>query len=137
MEIQTVAYTGLNDAIEITLSDGSVWYDLANNPPDNEFRRALKGWLDVGGIIAPFVPPPPVIPTSVSRAQALMALYNAGLLQAVKDEVYTHPYTPITIWFENATTWDRYNPYVLGVGIELGLSDEAIDGLFKQASLLG
>lgn len=135
MDIQTVTYTGLNDAIEITLSDGSVWYDFAGNPPNNDFRRALAEWIDGGGIIGPFVPPAPVI-RPVSRAQALMALYNAGKLEDLEAIVAAHPYQPVRIWYSSANSWERNHAYVAMLGPEMGLSDAQIDSLFIAAASL-
>ncbi len=74
------------------------------------------------------------VPTSVTRAQALMALYNAGKLEDLEAIIAAHPYRPVRIWFENANEWLRSNPYVNLLGPELGLTDEGIDNLFIEAA---
>lgn len=76
------------------------------------------------------------VPTSVTRAQALMALYNAGKLEDLEAIIAAHPYRPVRIWFENANEWLRANPYVNLLGPELGLTDEGIDNLFIEAAKL-
>lgn len=78
-----------------------------------------------------------LVPAKVTRAQALMALYKAGLLQQVKDAVAAHPLEEVRIWFENSLNWERNNPYVLAIGMELELTDDQIDGLFIAAALEG
>lgn len=48
-----------------------------------------------------------LIPMEVTAAQAQVALYNAGLLEAVEDKIANHPYPPIRIWFRSARNWRR------------------------------
>ena len=79
---------------------------------------------------------PAEVPKAVTRAQALMALYNAGKLDALEAKIAAHPYRPVRIWFENANEWLRANPYVNLLGPELGLTDEDIDALFTEAARL-
>lgn len=78
-----------------------------------------------------------VVPTKVTRAQALMALHKAGLLPQVKDAVAAHPLEEVRIWFANSLNWERNNPYVLAIGMELELTDDQIDDLFIAASKEG
>lgn len=83
-----------------------------------------------------FVDPPPTVPVFVTKAQAKIALYNAGLLDEVEAIVAAHPYPPVRIWYEAANDWYRANPYVLAIGVELGLTTEQVDDLFIAAALL-
>lgn len=76
------------------------------------------------------------IPSEVSPAQAEIALYNAGMLDAVNALLDTYPYEPVRIWWRKATYISRNHPYLEAVAIELDLSDETVDGLFKAASIL-
>lgn len=71
---------------------------------------------------------------SVTRAQALMALYKAGILDQVKQKVAAHPLEEVRIWYENALNWTRFNPYVMAIGEEMNLTDEQIDDLFIAAT---
>ncbi|MEZ2409839.1 hypothetical protein AB6806_23895 [Bosea sp. RCC_152_1] len=77
--------------------------------------------------------PPPVI---VSRAQAQMALFNAGLLDDLETIIANHPYRPVRIWYESANIWERANPYVSMLAPELNLTEEQIDALFVAAAKL-
>lgn len=84
-----------------------------------------------------YVPPepgPPVVPASVTRAQALVALHEAGLLPAVEAAVEAHSYEVLRIWWRNALSFERANPYLNALAGELELTDADIDGLFIAAS---
>lgn len=74
------------------------------------------------------------VPKSVTRAQALLALYNFDLLTQLESMIAEHPYPPVKIWFNNANEWYRDNVYVQALGPELGLTEQQIDDLFIQAS---
>lgn len=77
---------------------------------------------------------PVEVPVKVSKAQAQLALFNAGLLDDLEVIILNHPYRPIRIWYESANEWRRDNPYVAALGPELGLTEEQIDALFIAAS---
>lgn len=82
---------------------------------------------------------PPVsfaAPVSVSKAQAQMALYNAGLLDQLEAVIAAHPYRPVRIWYESANEWLRSHPYVSMLAPELGITEEQIDALFVAAARL-
>ena len=82
------------------------------------------------------VPRAPVVPASVSKAQAQIALYNAGLLDQLELVIAGHPYRPVRIWYESANVWERKNPYVSLLGPELDLTEDEIDTLFIEAAKL-
>lgn len=103
------------------------WRDLLNH---QGFRR----W-DGADVVA-YDPPTPAepFPSVVTSAQAKIALYSAGLLDQVKAVVAAHPYEVVRLWYDNAGTWERGNPYVQALGVEIGLTDEQIDDLFIAAN---
>lgn len=70
-------------------------------------------------------------PLSVTAAQAKLALYNADLLDAVKEAAAAYP--PMQIFFDNAPTWSEDHPYVWGLAAQLGIPDEQITKLFNDA----
>lgn len=72
----------------------------------------------------------------VSKAQAQMALFNAGLLDQLEVIIRNHPYRPVRIWYESANEWRRDNPYVAMMAPALDLSEEQIDALFVAAARL-
>ncbi|EIM25762.1 hypothetical protein [Microvirga lotononidis] len=111
-------------AIQIT---DEQWLEFISN---GGFRR----WEN-GGVV-PYSPPTPEppFPSVVTAAQAKIALFNGGLLDQVKAVVAAHPYEIVRIWFADANNWERGNPYVQALGVEIGLTDEQMDELFVQAS---
>lgn len=73
------------------------------------------------------------VPSSVSAAQACLILEDDGLLAQVETIVAAMPKV-VQIWFARANTWERFNPYVMGIGLELDLTDEALDDKFRRAA---
>jgi hypothetical protein len=83
-----------------------------------------------------FKAPPPAVPAVISKAQAQLALYGAGILDQLEAIIAAHPYRPVRIWYESANSWERKNPYVNLLGPELNLSEAQIDALFVEAGRL-
>ena len=79
--------------------------------------------------------PHPTVPQSVSRFQARAALHLAGYLPAV-EALMTNEATPMLarLAWQDALTFERHSPTVLGMGAALGLDDAAIDALFVTAA---
>lgn len=73
----------------------------------------------------------PRVPQSVTRAQAKIALLRSGHLDMVKTAVEANP--EAEIWFEDAQTWERQNPYVIDLGEKLLGGSDVIDALFIAA----
>jgi hypothetical protein len=67
-------------AVALTLMDGTVWHTDASMPPDTAIRRALADWVAAGGVIEPYVPPPPAPLPPVSGRQFKAALALAGFI---------------------------------------------------------
>lgn len=72
---------------------------------------------------------------SVTAAQAKVALYRHNLLGQVENIIEQYP-EDVKIWYNNALIWERNNPYVLGLALELGIADSYVDDLFVYASKL-
>ncbi|MCX5580350.1 hypothetical protein [Kaistia terrae] len=96
--------------------------------------------------------PVPCVPASVSAAQAKLALDavitvpgeeveegvfvgRVKLLDAVEAMTAAHPVRAVRIWFADANVWERTQPYVSALGLEMSLDDDAIDTLFVAADL--
>jgi hypothetical protein len=95
------------------------------------FQRAVAGEF---GPIAAYVAPAPAVPESVTPAQAKIVLFEAGLLDDVEQMIKSHQYRPVRIWWENAVQFDRGNPYLEAMGLEIGLTDEQMDAMFIAAA---
>lgn len=102
--------------------------------PDSTDPDALgyQEWLQAGNSPSKPIPTPQPI-TEVSAAQARIALLNVGLLAPAETKAKAAG-GATAIWWEYATTWHRSNQYVNTLGASMGLSDAAIDLLFKQAA---
>jgi len=91
--------------------------------------------LPEGTVIDAYVAPPPPIPSSVTRFQALATLSAGGYLDTVHAYIDTLPRSNITrLAFENATDWERASPTVNALATMLGLTDAQIDELFIAAA---
>lgn len=83
--------------------------------------------------------PAPIVPDRVSPAQAETALYrydDGVLLGLVNDLIAAYPYEPVRIWWRKATYLSRDHPYLQALAIELGLSEETVNGLFLGADAI-
>ena len=80
-------------------------------------------------------PPATTVPQSVSRFQARAALHLAGYLSAV-ETLMTNEATPVLarLAWQDALTFERYSPTVLGMAQALGLDEAAIDQMFITAA---
>lgn len=81
----------------------------------------------------------PLVPQSITRRQARLALLSAGKLTAVESAIaaLADPAQQMAaqIEYENAT-WERANPWVDQLGAQAGLSPADIDQLFISAASL-
>jgi len=110
------------------------------NAPANRHFAELKELEAAGEItIAPYVPPTEQelleewrATTSVSKFQAKAALAQAGLLDQVKQAVASADTITQLAW-EDATEFNRNSPTIAALSQALGLTDEQVDDLFKQA----
>lgn len=74
------------------------------------------------------------VPYSVTRAQALIALDEAGLLEQVEALVASHPYNTLRLWWANAQEFERANAYLNAIALEISLTEEQVDDLFRTAA---
>jgi hypothetical protein len=95
---------------------------------------------DEGGVpaIEPYTPPPApgaTVPESVTPYQAREALRGAGLLATVNAHIEAEgAESPAYNAWHYASRIRRASPFVESIGPALGLSEEAIDGLFIAAA---
>ena len=84
-----------------------------------------------------FITPTPVIPVpqSVTPAQFRRALNQLDLRDAVEAAVAQADRDTQDMW-GYSMSFDRDNPYLLGMAQALGISDEQLDGVFILAGSL-
>ncbi len=114
--------------------------------PANWLELAAPGELASRGIVTEEVDdtppvtenpgaPAPAPQLTVTQRQARLALLEAGLLDQVQAAVNAQGGAAKITW-EYASYINRDDAIIKGVWTSLGLSDAAIDLLFKKASLI-
>lgn len=97
-------------------------------------NQGRRKWLNGKVVVYEGTATPEAVVHVVTAAQAKIALYHAGLLDAVEAAVRAHPYPPVRIWYSDAREWERGFSYVQALGLELGLTDAQMNALFLAAS---
>ena len=83
----------------------------------------------------PLPDPPPCQAQQITMRQCRLILHQYGLLLAVQQVVSTLG-TEAQIEWEYASTVERSNPLVSAVAIAAGMSEDQINVMFTEASLL-
>lgn len=82
---------------------------------------------------------PPTVPSRITRRQGRLALLHAGKLSEVESAIgaIADPTQKMAaqIEYENAT-WERGNPWIEQLGVQIGLTPADIDQLFITAATL-
>lgn len=81
-----------------------------------------------------FTPPQQqtIVPAEVTRRQAVLALYDAGMLSAVESWVASVG-GELEIYWKHSLVFRRNHAFVEAARIELGLTHQQMDGLFISA----
>jgi len=101
------------------------------DPANSDYQEYLK-WLEAGNQPEPYIESPKLIPSIVTMRQARIALHRAGILSTIEAALQDN--VEAQIEWEYATTVDRNSALVTELASSLGLSPEALDALFDQAS---
>ena len=126
------------------------WALIQNGVVANVVEAGAKppgSWVEVTGAFGPgdfydgqtFTHHPGGVPQSVTMRQARLALHAAGLLgnvQAAIDAMSEPAKTQAQITWDHSTEVQRRNGLVSQLAPALGLSEQAVDSLFIQASTL-
>ena len=122
---ETGSILAVIDGLQMTVPD-----DMANR-----HRQMIAEWEAEGNAIEPYVPPPEPVPSAVSMFQARAALLAAGLYEAVDAAIQQAGGVNLVAW-EYATEVRRDSPMVQAMAQQLGLTDEQVDDLFRQAAAI-
>lgn len=122
--MQTYKYTDESNAVVHVIDEDGI-----------SRMSMIASALPEGASVEPYVAPPPPIPQTVTRFQALATLSAAGHLPTIRTYIATLGEDDITrLAFENATEWERTSLTVNALAAMLGLSDAQVDDLFVAAS---
>jgi hypothetical protein len=127
-----------SDGKEISIAD-RFHPDIAATIVDASTAAGVEpGWTYVDRVFrAPTAPEPaaPPVPSSISPAQARIALHNADLLDQVEAAVASAGIVTQIAWAQ-ATAIERDSPTVAALSAALGLSDGQLDDLFTAGAAI-
>jgi hypothetical protein len=126
-------YQLTNSESIIRIEDGAV---IPADTLNTDYQNYLA-WLAAGNIAQ--MPVKPALPTidelrakmSLTSAQFRINLIKAGYYQKVVDAIALLPVThEMVILWEYSFQFDRLNPYLIALGVQLGMTAEQMDAVF-------
>lgn len=139
------AYSAAGDSVQLLAAgkpqgvSAEEWADTVKRNQEHLTIIASKPWwegsgYDIAGLIAGAdMSPPPV--TVITMRQAQLALFNAGLIDAVEAAVAAAD-KKTQIYWKTSTELHRENEVLLDVAKSLKMTPEQVDQLFEEASKL-
>jgi hypothetical protein len=96
---------------------------------------AVEQLADDNADVVAFLNPPAIVPQTVSRMQAMVALSRAGLLTPVQTWVAGQDAEIQLIW-NNAPDFSRDSTLLANAAAALGLTAAQVDALFVSAAAI-
>ncbi|MDR2325109.1 MAG: hypothetical protein LBE51_06845 [Acidovorax sp.] len=120
---------------------GGVYAFEGDGSQDGYITQSMRA-MSAAEIHAHLNPPsaPEPVPQTISRAQGRLVLYRAGLWASVL--AYVAGITDPAEQFEadaalnHTTDWQRSSPFLGRAAMALGLSDQQLDNLFRDAAAI-
>ena len=130
-KLGTVIFNQTEPSCVIRTTDGAC---IPADPSNTDYGAYLV-WLSEGNTPTPADPIVIPVPTTISMAQAQLALLAAGHLDDVEAAVEPLPRESQIIW-KKANTVQRGDPLVAQMAALLGLNEAGVDALFIAGSKL-
>ena len=93
------------------------------------------GWTYINNVWTLPAAPPTIVPSSVTRFQAMAELSNMGLLAQV-TALIPNQSTLVQLAWANAQSFDRDSPTIAALAESLGLTSAQIDQMFIAAATI-
>lgn len=109
----------------------------AADPPEGEVLLSAELARVDGQVVEQATfgpPPPPPVPLAVSKMQAKLALFDAGLLDDVDAYMAGAADARTKLYWAEAADIHRDHPLVAGITALLGLTEQQVDDLFRAAA---
>jgi hypothetical protein len=97
------------------------------------YESMLVASLPPSTVVTAFVSPPPLVPKSVTRFQALAALDDAGLTPSIEAYMTSTASLRTRRAWQEAQTFERDSSTVVALAALLGLTSSQTDALFMAA----
>jgi hypothetical protein len=117
----TATYANAQQADVLLIKDDGSRQVLKPNDP------RLKGI-----VIGPYEPPPPPVP-DLTPLQLRQGLLAAGMLDDVEALIAAGP-VDLRLAYQHASAFERSHPMIAALAAQIGLSDAAVDHLFRAAA---
>jgi hypothetical protein len=111
---------------------GATWHDVVREY--GEPFTGLEGGVWVIRTVDPSTLPPPV-PSSITPRQCRLILAQQGMLSTVEATIAQMDEATRITW-EYALEFKRYDPLLIDLGVDLGLTSAQIDRFFIAAAQL-
>lgn len=103
-----------------------------------EQAKQLLNWDEDTGYNPSFEPPLPPVPASVTRRQALTVLTLGGYINQIEAAIAAiqdlQQRIIAQVFWRESQQFERNNPTLIALAYAIGLTDEQLDDLFRQAA---
>lgn len=133
--MQVHGYTALG-SISATI-DGELW-DVPDDM-SSRFRQMIAEWEDEGNTIPPYIAPEvPEVFEPITRRQLRLTLVRNGISLAGVEAMIASmpeglPKEEAQIEWADASTFSRNHPTLLLIASALGLTEEQVDAMWREA----
>lgn len=140
----------VNGPIQWTAPDGVVW-TIPNYDSPTNIGQQFRNWVDAGGTIDPYVPPPPPVPGMITRRQCAVEMRERSMITPLEclnmtknadipafvETIFSAMSPEDRILAETdfaAANYYRDNPLLVAMMTATGATSADIDQFFRDAN---